>query len=176
MLNDEQIKQLADEVLLINPFEMGLLQPHSYDATLDLLLKIPSYTKIINEQKLCVGNKKEWQQVSVEFQQLQPLQFALGSTIEYFKLPQNVVGFVQGKSTVGRNGLQIECAGLIDAGFEGNITLELFNMAPWPIELKYHMPICQIHFCYVDSPVYKNYKKIGSYNGQTGTTEPIYKL
>ena len=169
MFNDYEIKKLADDNSLIVPFNFDNLQPHSYDCTLGAAVKTP-YIK---------EGESDWWPYTITEEwpfNLQPLKFALAGTVEYFKLPQDVVGFVQGKSTVGRNGLQIECAGLIDAGFEGNITLELFNMAPWPIELKLNQKICQVHFCYVDSPLYKNYAVTGHYNKQKGATAPVYKI
>ena len=170
MLNDDDIKTQAEVNSLISPFDLDQLQPHSYDAKLGSDFKLAHYLP-------CGGqDARKWVGRSLGEYELKKHEFALGTTIEYFKLPQDIVGFVQGKSTVGRNGLQIECAGLIDAGFEGTITLELFNMAPWPIKLVYGQKICQIHFAFVDSPVHKDYTKIGSYNGQTGATEPKYNI
>lgn len=186
MINDDEIKRLADENDLITPFNMELLNPHSYDCTLGNELKIAFYGRTEREYEKTKGGIlyeeatktiKTWEIFDLSIpKELSHGMFALGGTIEYFKLPQDVVGFVQGKSTVGRNGLQIECAGLIDAGFEGNITLEFFNMAPWPIELKYGQKICQVHFTHVDSPLYKDYSIIGHYNKQQGATEPVYAL
>lgn len=170
MLNDFLIKLNSERDALIAPFALKNLQPHSYDATLDQKIKVARY--------LPETDSKVWEYFDcfTEDFSLKPGEFALASTVEYFKLPQDIVGFVQGKSSVGRNGLQIENAGLIDAGFEGTITLELYNMAPWPIKLKAGMPICQMHFTTVESPVYKDYSRIGHYNGQTGPTEAVYKL
>lgn len=167
MLNDSKIIELA-QIEGISPFDMEYLQPHSYDARLANMIKIPSYTPSTK--------KKEWVDHTFDEVEIESKEFVLASTIEYFKLPENVVGFVCGKSTIGRNGLQIENAGLIDAGFEGAITLELYNMAPWPITLKADMRICQIYFFDVESPEYKNYQKIGNYNKQVGPTAPRYIL
>ena len=170
MLNDFLIKHNCERNGLISPFSIENLQPHSYDATLAQKIKVAAYDFNTGEH-LWIENDC----YTSDFELL-PGSFALASTLEYFKLPQNIVGFVQGKSSVGRNGLQIENAGLIDAGFEGAITLELYNMAPWPIKLKVGMPICQIHFTDVQSPIYKDYSKIGHYNKQTGPTEAVYSL
>lgn len=170
MLNDQQIQHRAEREALITPYDDKLLQPHSYDATLDDIIKVAHYNWDANE--------KEWRVKNCFTDEifLYAGQFALASTREYFKMPQGLVGFVQGKSSIGRNGLQIENAGLIDAGFEGAITLELYNMAPWPIKLKAGMPICQIHFTSVQNPVYKDYHKIGHYNGQRGPTNAVYSI
>jgi dCTP deaminase len=170
MLNDASIKFYSNRQSLIHPFKTDNLQPHSYDATLDDVIKLAVYNEETDERLWVPHNCYTSDFV------LKPGQFALASTKEYFKLPQHLVGFVQGKSSIGRNGLQIENAGLIDAGFEGAITLELYNMAPWPIKLKAGMPICQIHFTLVDDPIFKNYTKSGHYNGQKGPTTAVYEL
>jgi len=170
MLRDLDIEIEVKHNDLINPFYVKQLQPHSYDATLHDVIKIANYDPFTKEKSWISKN------CFISPVELQPYQFALASTSEYFKLSQNLVGFVQGKSSIGRNGLQIENAGLIDAGFEGTITLELFNMAPWPIKLTAGMPICQIHFTSAATPVYKNYSVIGHYNKQTGPTEAVYQL
>lgn len=71
-------------------------------------------------------------------------EFRLGSTDERVALPDDYVGVLHGRSSVGRLGLFIENAGLIDAGFDGEITLELYNPMPYDIELKEDMRICQM--------------------------------
>jgi dCTP deaminase len=170
MLNDHFIQLLSERDGLITPYNRDNVQPHSYDCTLDDVIRVAYYDEKSDE--------RYWDQYNCYTNEffLKPGQFALASTKEYFRIPQDIVGFVQGKSTVGRNGLQIENAGLIDAGFSGAITLELYNMAPWPIKLKAGMRICQVHFTSVDAPVYKDYSKIGHYNGQRGATKAVYTL
>ena len=170
MTHDLLIEKEALGYELIAPYDREQLQPHSYDCTLDNLIKVAHYNAFTKERSWNVHNLNDGPL------QLDHGQFALGSTIEYFKLPSWLAGFVQGKSSVGRNGLQIENAGLIDAGFEGAITLEFYNMAPWPIELKAGMRICQVHFNKVESPQIKHYNKTGHYNGQKGPTEAAYSL
>lgn len=169
MLNDFQIKERSEFEQLIVPFNDELLQPHSYDCTLDSIIKVAYCAD---------GERPGWYHLCCKdtVVRLEPGQFALASTREYFTLPQHLVGFVQGKSSIGRNGLQIENAGLIDAGFSGTITLELYNMAPWPITLREGMPICQVHFSHANEPMYKNYSKTGHYNGQVGPTQAVYAI
>lgn len=169
MLNDKQISDRAYFDKLIVPFNQTLLQPHSYDCTLDGEIKLARYSAEFDERR--------WDSRDCDLGLwLQPREFALASTVEVFTVPQDIVGFVQGKSTIGRNGLQIENAGLIDAGFSGAITLELYNMAPWPIKLTKGMSICQVHFTQADEPWFKNYSKTGHYNGQRGPTQAVYTL
>lgn len=170
MLNDNQIKHRSTNEKLIVPFEDRLLQPHSYDCTLDEIIKVASWDP--------VNKIRSWRELNcyTDDVTLQHGEFALASTREYLSLPQGLVGFVQGKSSIGRNGLQIENAGLIDAGFSGTITLELYNMAPWPIVLHAGMSICQVHFTLVNSPVFKDYSKTGHYNKQVGATAAVYSI
>lgn len=176
MLNDHQIKNYAERNELISPFTVDQLQPHSYDCRLGDKILEPRCTRIDQSGMEPPVYTKVWEEKPTDEVQMYKCDFMLGTTQEYFKLPNNIVGFVHGKSTIGRNGLQIECAGLIDAGFEGQITLELFSMMPWPIQLKTGMPICQITFFLENDPRLKDYRKIGHYNGQRGPTKPRYIL
>lgn len=102
---------------------------------------------------------------------LNPGVFCLGSAIETFKMPHDVVGFVVGKSTNAREGLQIEAAGLIDPGFHGDITLELKNLHHEDhIVLMPGEPIGQVYFLLVDETVDVPYGPGNHYQGQTGVT------
>jgi dCTP deaminase len=79
--------------------------------------------------------------------ELKPKEFALATTIERVKIPHDVVARVEGRSSLGRVGLLIHAtAGFIDPGFEGQITLELFNLNLNPIILEPGMRICQMSF------------------------------
>jgi len=78
---------------------------------------------------------------------LHPDEFALASTLEYVKLPNNIAGRLEGRSTWGRVGLQIHStAGLVDPGFEGTLTFELHNMGKLPLPLYPGVRIAQITF------------------------------
>ena len=69
----------------------------------------------------------------------------LGQTLERVTLPDDIVARLEGKSSLGRLGLLIHStAGFVDAGFEGNLTLELSNVANLPITIYHGMPIGQI--------------------------------
>ncbi|MEM2985306.1 MAG: dCTP deaminase, partial [Candidatus Jordarchaeaceae archaeon] len=59
---------------------------------------------------------------------LQPRQFILGSTLEYIKLPNDLLGYVIGRSSWGRVGLIIATATMVGPGFSGSLTLELVNL------------------------------------------------
>ena len=77
---------------------------------------------------------------------LHPGQFVLGITFEWLRFPQDLAGFVTGKSSWGRRGLIIETAAGIHPGFCGCLTLEIGNVGPVPIPLIPGMEICQVFF------------------------------
>src|SRR5690606_3856579 len=84
---------------------------------------------------------------------LHPGEFVLGSTLERVVVPDDLVGRVEGKSSLGRLGLLIHStAGFIDAGFDGHITLELANVASLPITLYAGMKIGQVSFMQMTTP------------------------
>ena len=76
---------------------------------------------------------------------LHPGEFALGTTQERVRMPTDLVGMVDGRSSVGRLAVVVHAtAGLIDPGFEGQITLELSNIGSIPVKLYPGMRIAQI--------------------------------
>jgi dCTP deaminase len=75
---------------------------------------------------------------------LHPRRFVLAATLEWVKLPNNLCGYVTGKSSWGRLGLVIETAPGVHPGFAGCLTLELANVGEMPIELKPGLQICQL--------------------------------
>lgn len=103
---------------------------------------------------------------------LNPLNFVLCRSKEVIKLSSRYAGFVQGRSGVGRSGLNIQNAGFIDPGFEGSITLELFNMAPYPIEIHVGERIAQIVILEANGAVPYH----GSYQGQLDATASLYRI
>lgn len=78
---------------------------------------------------------------------LHPREFALAMTEEYVQMPDDLVGRLEGRSSIGRLGVIVHStAATIDAGFAGNITLELANMGMIPVMLYPGMRICSISF------------------------------
>src|SRR5205814_8541282 len=111
---------------------------------------------------------------------LYPGGFVLGQALERVRLPDDLVARLEGKSSLGRLGLLIHStAGFVDAGFEGNLTLELSNVANLPITIYYGMPIGQISFMRMDQPVERPYgtDEAGSkYQGQAEPTPSRFYL
>ena len=99
---------------------------------------------------------------------LLPGQFVLATTMEYISLPDNLTAFVEGRSSLGRMGLFIQNAGWVDPGFQGEITLELFNANRCAIELTAGRRVGQLVFAKMDAPAIRPYN--GKYQGQRGAT------
>lgn len=91
-------------------------------------------------------------------------QASLAHTVEDFCLPDNVVGYVVDKSTYARRFVSAFNT-LLDPGWSGNLTLELVNHGPCPVDIKAGDPICQIVFHWLDEPTELSYA--GKYQGQT---------
>ena len=88
---------------------------------------------------------------------LHPGEFALGCTLEYVGLSNDIAGRLEGRSTWGRAGLQVHStAGLVDPGFEGILTFELHNMGKLPLPLYAGVRIAQISF-HSCAPVLEGY-------------------
>lgn len=105
---------------------------------------------------------------------LHPGEFVLGTTVERISLPNDIVGRLEGKSSLGRLGLLIHStAGYVDPGWDGRLTLELSNVANLPIVLSPGMKIGQISFAQMTTEVDRPYghPELGSkYQGQEGAT------
>jgi dCTP deaminase len=105
-----------------------------------------------------------------------PGEFMLACTEEVVTLSPHMAARVEGKSSLGRLGIQVHItAGFIDPGFSGQITLEIANVAPWAMMLYTGMPIAQIVLTPVSTPE-RDYTQTGHYNGQRGPTESRYRL
>jgi dCTP deaminase len=104
---------------------------------------------------------------------LHPGEFVLGTTKERVALPEDIVGRVDGRSSIGRLAVMIHAtAGYIDPSFRGTITLELSNVGKMPVALRPNMRVCQISFHRMSSPAEVPYgSRPGSkYQDQTGPT------
>ena len=98
---------------------------------------------------------------------LQPCDFVLGATLETVEIPLDLVGRLEGRSGLGRQGLAVHItASRIDPGFIGKITLEIKNLGEEQITLTPEMYICSLMFEQLSSPTGNGYK--GLYAGQTG--------
>lgn len=104
---------------------------------------------------------------------LQPREFALAITQESLELDDDVLGRLEGRSSLGRIGIIVHgTAGLFDPGWRGKATLELSNLGIMPVALYPGMRICSFTFEQLSSPVsVPYYKKAG--NKYAGQTQPL---
>lgn len=105
---------------------------------------------------------------------LHPGEFALAVTQEYIEMPDNLSGMLEGRSSIGRLGIVVHStANTVDAGFRGNIALELANMGKIPVILHPGMRICALSFHELSSaaeiPYYK--KLTAKYSNQKSPIE-----
>jgi len=101
-------------------------------------------------------------------------QFVLASTAESVHVSYDMAAYVEGRSSIRGLGLQVQNAGFIDAGFRGQITLELENQYGYPIVLKKGVRICQIVFVQMGQSAEKPYS--GKYGGQNGATASLLEV
>ena len=104
---------------------------------------------------------------------LQPREFALAITEETLELDDDVLGRLEGRSSLGRIGIIVHgTAGLFDPGWRGKATLELSNLGIMPVALYPGMRVCSFTFEQLSSPVsVPYYKKVG--NKYAGQTQPL---
>jgi len=170
ILNDRKIRELIESrELLIDPLDAVQIQPSSVDLRLgnDFLI-YPEDIEILDVRNPDLHNQLKKVVADDEGFIIQPKQFILATTREYIKLPDYLTAFVEGRSSLGRLGLFIENAGWVDAGFEGNITLEFYNANSRPLKIYPGMRICQLVFAKMEEPAENPYR--GKYQGQRGTT------
>ncbi|MBE8162380.1 MAG: dCTP deaminase [Bdellovibrionaceae bacterium] len=156
---------LKSQKIVVDPLGPNALQPASIDLRLGnhFLSLDDSFTECLSLDK---GAKyKEHRQSEII---LPPKSFLLATTFERIKLPADITAFVEGRSSIGRMGLFIQNAGLIDAGFEGHITLELFNANSVPIKLQAKRRVCQLVFFDMDQKTQFPYR--GKYQNQVLAT------
>jgi dCTP deaminase len=110
---------------------------------------------------------------------IHPGEFCLGRTLEWVRIPDDIVARIEGKSSLGRLGLIVHAtAGFCDPGFQGTLTLELNNLTRVPIKLYPNLPIAQLSFMTLDRPAQKPYGSPGlgsHYQGQRAATESRYE-
>jgi dCTP deaminase len=181
ILSDRTLReQIAAGRIVIEPFDERMVQPSSIDVRISGLFRV-----FRNHTARAIDVKQDMTFLTEPVEiaddgvfMLHPGEFVLGSTLERLAVPEDLVGRVEGKSSLGRLGLIIHStAGFIDAGFDGHITLELTNIATLPITLYPGMKIGQVSFMQMTTPADQPYGKgaRGSkYQGQRGPTPSRY--
>ena len=161
ILSDKTIMQRIKikKDLIVTPLNDCDVQPCSIDLHLGRTLKTIQGREFYLKEKV--------------HKILEPGEFILGSTLEHVEIPNDIVAVVDGKSSLGRLGITAHVtAGYIDAGFKGNITLEIANLSDEPFQLDRNMPIAQIVFHTLTSSVIRPYGSDGlnsHYQNSKGT-------
>ena len=118
IIPDIGIKKLVEDGFLPPGLTIG---PSSVDLTLSDSFSWPKPDK----DKIILGESVPHKQVQKDEFVLEPNHFVLASTAESIRVPHDMAAYMEGRSSIGRLGLQIQNAGFIDAGFNVQITLEL---------------------------------------------------
>ena len=183
ILSDRDIRQQLDTGrVVIEPLGDNAVQPSSIDLRVG-----DTFSVFANHRRTYIDVRDPMPDLTEDVRVtedepfvLHPGEFVLGSTLETIALPDDIVGRVEGKSSLGRLGLLIHStAGFVDAGFEGHLTLELSNVANLPIALYPSMKIGQLCLFQLTSPAERPYgsPELGSkYQGQRGPTASRYHL
>ena len=147
--------RLGDEVLVFMPTEGVELDPLAFDDA------------VLNEADVFVDETTGFKYVLVPANG-----FILGHSVEYIKMPKDMTSIILGKSTYARAGL-VCIATPLEAGWEGQVTLEFANTTPVPVRMYLGQGCAQALFfrgltdCAVDYS-----SRSGKYQGQTGVTLP----
>jgi dCTP deaminase len=165
ILSDRTIERLiADGRLKVDPLDENSIQPASIDCRLgDDFLVVDENSMAV----LTMQTEIRYRKIAAPEITLPPHSFILATTREYIQLPDDLVAFVEGRSSIGRMGLFIQNAGWVDPGFRGRITLELYNANSLPIRLEAGRRVCQLVFCRMVEPARRPYS--GKYQGQSTT-------
>ena len=181
VLSDGTIRRLVEDGRIkIDPWDETLVQPASVDLRLG-----DSFRVFHNHRASAIDLRDPPQHLTEEVKVtgdepfvIHPGEFALGRTLEWVELPDDIVARIEGKSSLGRLGLIVHAtAGFCDPGWKGTLTLELANLTRVPIRLYHGLAIAQLSFMALDAPAERPYghEELGShYQGQVGATASRY--
>ena len=180
VLSDRWIKKMAIEKEMIKPFVSEQkssknisygLSSYGYDA------RVSNEFKIFTDVDSVVVDPKNFKKNSFVSRTskeciIPPNSFALASTVEYFKIPNDVLVICLGKSTYARCGIIVNVTPL-EPGWEGYVTLEFSNTTPLPAKIYANEGAAQFIFLKGNEVPEKTYaQRNGKYMKQTGVTLP----
>ncbi|QDG52811.1 dCTP deaminase [Persicimonas caeni] len=180
ILSDRDLKERLDnDEIVIDPLldPDKQIQPASIDVRLGkefVVYKLPHVAAIDTRDPDSTRGYTET--VTIEEGEsftLHPGEFVLGTTLEWVKIPNDLVARVDGRSSIGRLAVVVHAtAGLVDPGFEGRITLELSNLGRVAVKLYPGMRISQLVFHQMTSEAERPYgpARGSKYQGQQGPT------
>jgi dCTP deaminase len=178
--SDRWIRQMALDHDMINPFSEkqvreGVisygLSSYGYD------LRVADEFKIFTNVMSAVVDPKAFDErsfvtVNADVAMVPPNSFALARSIEYFKIPRDVLTICVGKSTYARCGIIVNVTPF-EPEWEGFVTLEISNTTPLPARIYANEGLCQILFFQSDEPCEVSYAdRKGKYQAQKGIVLP----
>jgi dCTP deaminase len=178
--SDRWIKEMALKYKMIEPFEEKLvtsgvisygLSSYGYD------IRIADEFRVFTDVYQTVVDPKNFDTRSfVEIKGpeciIPPNSFCLARSLEYFRIPRNVIGICLGKSTYARCGIVVNITPL-EPEWEGHLTIEISNTTPLPAKIYANEGIAQLIFIESDELCTVSYKdRKGKYQGQRGVTPP----
>ena len=182
--SDKWIRRMAAKEGMIEPFVADQVRYHGenklisygtssygYDVRCSTEFKV--FTNI-NSATVDPKNfdEKSFVDVSSDVCIIPPNSFALARTVEYFRIPRNVLTICLGKSTYARCGIIVNVTPL-EPEWEGHVTLEFSNTTPLPAKIYANEGACQFLFFKGSTPPDVSYAdRVGKYMGQTGVTLP----
>ena len=180
IMSDRWIRQMALDHQMIEPFVESQkregtisygLSSYGYDA------RVAGDFKIFTNVDSAIVDPKDFSEKgfverSGEVCVIPPNSFVLARTVEYFRIPRDVLVICLGKSTYARCGIIVNVTPL-EPEWEGHVTLEFSNTTPLPAKIYANEGACQFLFLHGDQPCETSYKdRAGKYMGQTGVTLP----
>lgn len=155
LLSDGEIREsLESGDLVIDPLNDANIQHASVDLRLHEILRVQSKEpvagvsidpEVVQVMPFLIANTTEVDLSGGGVWKLEPGSFVIGETFERVGIPLHLAGRVEGRSRLARLGVGVHItAPKIDPGFRNRITLEIFNLGPWAIELRAGMRICTL--------------------------------
>jgi dCTP deaminase len=178
--SDKWIKRMALEQRMIDPFvesqtRAGVVSfgvsSYGYDVRVGDEFKV--FTNVFNT---VVDPKsfdpRSFVDIKADVCIIPPNSFALASTVEYFRIPRDILTVCLGKSTYARCGIIVNVTPF-EPEWEGHVTIEISNTTPLPAKIYANEGIAQVLFFQSDEPCEISYKdKKGKYQAQRGVTLP----
>lgn len=177
---DKWIRKMAVEHRMIEPFVDSQIRDNAISFGLSSYgydMRISDEFRIFTNINNTIVDPKNFDSRSfVVFKGdvciIPPNSFALARTVEYIRIPRNIMTICVGKSTYARCGIITNVTPL-EPGWEGHVTLEVSNTTPLPAKIYANEGIAQILFFESDEQCEISYAdKRGKYQGQTGVTLP----
>lgn len=180
IMPDTWIREQAETKGMIEPFvdrqeRDGVisygLSSYGYDARVGDEFKIFTnvYNALVDPKAF---DPKGFIDVKTDVCVIPPNSFALASTVEYFRVPRDVLVICLGKSTYARCGLIVNVTPL-EPEWEGHVTVEISNTTPLPAKVYANEGLCQFLFLKGEGTCATSYAdKTGKYMGQRGVTLP----